>query len=286
MKILGTGLQGLVGSRIVELLSSSYEFENISRSSGVDITHVGQVTQAIKNSDADIVLHLAAKADVDGCEKDKSLGYEGEAWKINVEGTQNVANACEESKKKLIYISTDFVFDGEKDFYTEEDNTNPLNWYAQTKYEGEKIIQQVQTPWIIARIAYPYRAVFSKNDFIRAVKARLQQNQPVSMVVDHIMTPTFIDDITFALDTLIKKEAIGTFHLVGSEHITPFDAAITIADTFGFDKTLIGKTTREAFFQGRAPRPFRLALKNDKITKLGVEMATLISGLEKIKTQL
>lgn len=110
MKILGTGLNGLVGSRIVELLKDKYEFENLSLSTGVDITDRNIVLEKIKSSDAEVVLHLAAKTDVDGCELDKPLGEKGEAWKINVKGTQNIADGCLKFNKKLIYISTDFAF--------------------------------------------------------------------------------------------------------------------------------------------------------------------------------
>jgi dTDP-4-dehydrorhamnose reductase len=286
MKVLATGLQGLLGSRISDLLSSSYTFENISRTTGVDITDVTQVRQAIKQSNADVILHLAAKTDVDGCEDDKMLGEKGQAWRVNVEGTKNIAQACEENKKKLVYISTDFVFDGEKEFYTEEDAPHPINWYATTKYEGEKIVQQLTIPWVICRIAYPYRAIFLKNDFVRAVKTRLENQDKVTMVTNHIMTPTFIDDIAYAIKVILQKEAVGIYHIVGSTYLSPFEAAETIAHIFTLNTSLISQTTREAFFQGRAPRPFRLALKNDKIQRLGVKMKTFSQGLEEIKKQL
>jgi dTDP-4-dehydrorhamnose reductase len=286
MKVLATGLQGLLGSRISDLLSSSYTFENISRTTGVDITDVTQVRQAIKQSNADVILHLAAKTDDDGCEDDKMLGEKGQAWRVNVEGTKNIAQACEENKKKLVYISTDFVFDGEKEFYTEEDAPHPINWYATTKYEGEKIVQQLTIPWVICRIAYPYRAIFLKNDFVRAVKTRLENQDKVTMVTNHIMTPTFIDDIAYAIKVILQKEAVGIYHIVGSTYLSPFEAAETIAHIFTLNTSLISQTTREAFFQGRAPRPFRLALKNDKIQRLGVKMKTFSQGLEEIKKQL
>lgn len=286
MKILGTGLTGLVGSRIVELLSDKCEFENLSRSSGVDISNKNQVLEKIKNSDAQIVLHLAGKADVDGCELDKSLGKEGEAWKINVEGTRNVAEVCQANNKRLIYISTDFVFDGIKDIYSEDDIPNPVNWYAQTKYEGEKIVQSLKSPWVIARIAYPYRANFTKLDFARAILGRLREGEPVAAITDHIFTPTFIDDIASALDVLVKSSSQGIFHVVGGQSLTPYDAANLIADEFRLEKSKINKTTRAEYFNNRAPRSFQLALKNDKITKLGVRMRTFEEGLREIKSQI
>ena len=285
MIILGTGLQGLIGSRIVELLAT-HSFENISRSTGIDITNKDEVFSAISKSKADIVIHLAAKADVDGCENDKHFQKSGEAWRINVEGTRNVAQACQASGKKIIYISTDFVFDGEKEFYREEDSPNPINWYAATKYEGEKIVQALQTPWIIARIAYPYRADFPKKDFFRIVKGRLEKKEPVTMVTDHIMTPTFIDELAKALGKLIEIDQNGIYHIVGSQFVSPYEAALAIAKNFAYDTSLIGQTKREDFFQGRAPRPFRLALKNDKIGRLGVKMSSFDEGLKKIQKQI
>jgi len=286
MKILGTGLTGLIGSRIAELLKDKYEFENLSRSSGVDITNKNQVFEKINTSDAQIVLHLAGKTDVDKCELDKSLLQNGETWKINVDGTENVANACSQANKKLIYISTDFIFDGTKEVYVEDDIPSPINWYAQTKYEGEKIVQKLKTPWIIVRIAYPYRANFAKLDFLRAILVKLQEKKPVIAITDHIFTPTFIDDIAFALGTLISSNSQGIFHAVGSQSLTPLDAVNLIADEFGLDKSKISKTTRSEFFNNRAPRPFQLALKNDKITRLGVRMRTFEEGIREVKSQI
>src|SRR4051812_2866723 len=108
-QIIGLGLNGLVGSRITELLNNELEFVSLSRSTGVDVTKKETLGQIGEHKDADFVLHMAAKTDVDGCEKDKELGNQGEAWRINVLGTQNVAQMCNDFGKKIIYISTDFV---------------------------------------------------------------------------------------------------------------------------------------------------------------------------------
>ncbi|MDP3987819.1 MAG: NAD(P)-dependent oxidoreductase [Candidatus Levybacteria bacterium] len=283
MKILGTGLSGLVGSRIIELLNGKYQFE----SSDIDITDQASITKKIKESDASIVLHLAAKTDVDGCEKDKPLGENGDAWKINVLGTKNIAAACQDNRKKMIYISTDFVFDGSSaSAYSEEDSPNPINWYAKTKYEGEKIVQSLSTPWVVVRLAYPYRAEYQRPDFFRAILNRLQNNQPVKAVADYIFTPTFIDDVPLAIDKLVESQSTGIYHVVGSQILSPYMAGLLIAKNFTLDVSLVTETTTEEYFKNRATRPLYLGIKNDKIEKLGVKMKTFEEGLEEIKRQL
>ena len=289
MKILGTGLSGLVGSRIVELLKPQHEFKNLGHETGTDITDKERVIQVVNDSHASVLLHFAAKTDVDGCEKDKALGKDGEAWKINVLGTQNVIEGCRQGKKKIIYISTDFVFDGGKnpqEAYQETDIPNPLNWYGQTKYEAEKLVQSSDLDWAVVRIAYPYRAFFQKTDFVRSIINKFQNRENMHAVTDHIMTPTFIDDIAFVLNQLIDKNAEGIYHVVGSQYITPYDAAKLIAQELGLDNRLIKRTTREEYFLGKAPRPFNLALKNDKIQGLGIKMRIFEEGLKEVKSQM
>lgn len=277
-KILGTGLSGLVGSRVVELLSGDFEFESFE----VDIRDKDKITKIIKNSKASLVLHLAAKTNVDGCEKDKVLGKDGDAWKVNVLGTQNVALACQELGLKMIYISTDFVFDGEstKDSgYTEGDEPSPINWYGKTKYEGELIVESLKTPYLIARLAYPYRVRFEKLDFVRAIINKLKNKEKIQAVSDNIFTPTFIDDVAIALKSLIESNAIGKYHVVGSQFLTPLQAANIICAKLGFDKSLVSGISGEEYFKNRAPRPPHLALSSDKIKKLGIKMRKFDEGL-------
>lgn len=289
-QVIGIGLNGLVGSRITEILSDKIEFIPMSSSIGVDITKPETLTTVKDYVNADFILHMAAKTDVDGCEKDKDLGESGEAWRINVQGTANVAEIARETGKKVIYISTDFAFNGEKpkgEEYTEEDQPNPINYYAQTKIDGERKLEESGADFLILRIAYPYRAEFeAKPDFMRAIKNRLEQRLEVKGVTDHIFCPTFIDDIASALGLLIENDANGIYHVVGSERLSPYDASIKIAEVFGLDKNLISETTREEFFAGRAPRPYNLALSNAKIEKLGVKMSGFEESLQSIKTHL
>lgn len=287
ISILGTGLTGMVGSRIVELLKSKYEFEDLSYETGIDITNKDQVKKIIFQSSADIILHLAAKTDVDSCEKDKSLKKDGDAWRVNAEGTRNIVEACKKDKKRIIYISTDFVFDGNKDFYQEEDMPNPINWYAVTKYEGEKIVQSSGLPYLICRLAFPYRANFlPKKDLIRGLLEKLKNHEELKMVSDQFITPTFIDDIAGAINSLIFNKAEGIFHVVGSSSHTPLEIAQLIAETFSLDKSLIKEIDKKTYYQNKAPRPFSLRLKNDKLKKLKVRMSTLNQGLIALKGQM
>lgn len=289
-KILGTGLSGMIGSRIIEQLQAKYNFEDISLEQKIDITDRKRVLEKIRESQGDIVLHLAAKTDVDGCEKDKILGEDGQAWKVNVLGTRNVVDGCLSTGKKIIYISTDFVFDGVNPptgGYTEDDLPNPISWYGRTKYEGEKIVKENGNNWLILRLAFPYRSKFpQKKDFARAVLSLLEEGKRVRAVIDQFITPTFIDDFVLAIDRLINDWNCGIYHCVGSQTLTPYAAAKIIAQTFIQDVNLIEKVSASSYYKDRAPRPFKPAMKNDKITKLGIKMRTFQEGQEVVREQL
>lgn len=288
-KIIGTGLSGLVGSRVVELLENEFSFEDISRKTGTDILDGKGILERIQNSEADTVIHMAAYTHVDEAEQEKGLGANSQSWKVNVRGTENIVAACKATGKRLIYISTDFVFDGEstpQKGYSEENIPNPINWYATTKYEGEKRVTQSNIQWVIARIAYPYRADSEKNDFFRAMKQRLVEGKYIAGVTDHRFCPTFIDDIAHALGILCKTSTTGIYHVTGSEALSPNEAAHAIAEVFGLDASLITATTREDYFKGKAQRPFDLSMNNGKIKLLGVQMRGFREGLQELKKQI
>ncbi|MBU2632653.1 sugar nucleotide-binding protein [Patescibacteria group bacterium] len=288
-KILGTGLSGLVGSRIVELLSDEFEFEDISRKTGTDIVNFQDVLARFKTSNAPFVLHLAAYTDVKGAEKEKELKEKSDAWMINVAGTQNIARACQETRKRIIYVSTDLVLGGDnmpKGGFKEDELPNPLSWYAVTKYEAEKEIEKINSAWTIVRIAYPYRAIFEKTDFVRFFRDWLKSGKTISVLTDRLITPTFIDDLVNVFKILMEKEATGVFHAVGNQAVSLYDAAVMIAENFNLDKALIKKTTRAEFLANRPPEPFSSTLSNAKIKQLGVQMHSFADGLKAIKEQL
>lgn len=291
-KILGTGLSGLVGTRIVELLGKKFDFQNLGLTTRIDITNKKRLANEVAKSKADTLIHLAAFTDVKAAWEQRE-NKKGSCYQVNVIGTRNIAEICSQSQKYLVYFSTDFVFDGEKKFpYTEKDKPKPIEWYGKTKFFGEEEIRKVGDNFCILRIAFPYRAEFpDKIDLIRRIIEGFKKEALYPMFVDQITTPTFIDDIAYGLGKILEFKPKGVFHLVASNFQSPYELAIQIADVFGFDKKLVKKGLL-AEYQKNQPssaRPWHknLGLSNEKIKKeLGIEMSTLREGLKKMNEQL
>lgn len=292
MKVIGTGLSGLVGSRIVELLSSHIDFQSISLEKGVDITHHQAVFEAMSTSTAEWVLHLAAYTDVQGAEKEREKEKESIAWQVNVDATRNIVDICHTTGKHLLYVDTDYAFDGTKKLYDETDAVNPKSWYAITKTEGAKHVLSLGEHGLVIRIANPYRAnlagqsaTVGKKDFVHKMIDRLAVGDDIFAPTDQLFVPTFVDDIVLAIDTLLQVNAHGTYHVVGSDALSSFDVATEIATVFDFDPSHIKKTTFQQYFAHRAAIPQYAALSNNKLLTLGVVMKTFREGLVTLKAQ-
>lgn len=280
MKIIGTGLSGLVGSRVVEFLQPEFQFENLSLETGVDITQKNVVQERIAASNAPWVFHFAAVTDLDASEKERELGERSLAWRVNVEGTRNIVDAAIVSGKHVLYLSTDFVFDGNAGPYTEESQPNPQSWYAVTKYEGEKIVAGIGGLGLTLRIAFPYQArQQGRADFVHRIMEELKAGKEIITPTDQLVSPTFIDDVARVIRTLVTSNASGIYHAVGSQALSPFDAALLIAQTHHLDKTKIASVSSESYYKNRAQRPRQAVLKNDKIESLGLYMVPFSEGV-------
>ena len=292
-KIIGTGLSGLVGSRIVELLKDKFEFVDFSLDSGVNLLDQQSLADAFeKNKDAVAVLHLAAFTDTNAA-WDQKGDKSGICYQLNVEGARSILNLAQKYNQYLIYISTDFVFDGTKTTpYLETDTPNPIEWYGETKYFGEKVIlDSGYANYNISRITYPYRAKFEpKIDIIRKVLTKLQNNEPVKMFSDQICTYTFIDDIAESLGYFLENKTTGIYHLVGSSSHSPYEMCLEIAKAFNLNQDLISASSLEEYLMSQpvGSRPWQKTLitSNQKATDLGLKFKTLPEGLEEIKNQI
>ncbi|MFH0773155.1 MAG: sugar nucleotide-binding protein [bacterium] len=275
-KIVVTGASGLVGSRIVELLSGKFDFYPLSLKE-MDITDKDSVHNTLSSLSYDLILHLAGYTFVDGAEKEQNKAY-----LINETGTKNLIDVSSSAKKQFIYISTDFVFDGINPPYTEVSVPNPISVYGASKLAGEKA---VGTNGMIVRISYPYRATFDlKKDIVRSLKNILEAGKPLSMVEDSLMVPTFIDDIAEGLGFLMNNYSCEVHHLVGGDAMSPFALAKTIAHAFHFDENLVEKITYEKYFENKAKAPQYSDIQSKKNTFY--PMHTFEEGLSIIKKQL
>ncbi|MBI4035137.1 MAG: sugar nucleotide-binding protein [Candidatus Chisholmbacteria bacterium] len=281
----------MVGSRFVEIYQNEFEFTNIDLATGIDITDTTVVNQALVHSHSSVCLHFAAFTDVNAAHQqqgDKS----GSCYRINVLGTQNIAQACAATDTYLIHISTDFVFDGTRPpagGYTEIDPPHPIEWYGQTKLWAEEEVQKSGANFCIARITYPFRAHFPpKLDSVRSIISKLKSKTLPPMFTDHILTPTFIDDIAQALKVIIDQKPTGIFHVVGSTNLSDYDLAIKVAQTFDLDASQI-KPGNLADYLKANPRPYQknLTTSNAKLRRdLRVTMSPLPAALLAMKRQL
>ncbi|MBI5613863.1 SDR family oxidoreductase [Candidatus Gottesmanbacteria bacterium] len=283
MNILGTGLSGLLGTSVVDTLKDNFSFTNLSLETGVDITDKTALEKAIFSSDAPWVFHFAARTDVDQAEKEKDQKEKSSVWLVNVEATDSIASLCNKTGKHMLYISTDYVFSGTKERYTEDDVPDPVGWYAKTKYEGEKRVSRLGNYGLVVRIANPYGPKESgKKDFVHKITHDLKLGMTIKAPSDQLFVPTFIPDIAAAIQLLLHKNACGTYQVVGDEAFSPYQAAKEIARTLHVSNDLVQEARFEEFFEGRASRPFHAVLSNDKIKKLGARMTSFANGLETI----
>lgn len=291
-KILSTGLTGLVGSRVAELLGKDFDFVDLSLPRYDILDSQGLELAFKREPEAKIFLHLAAFTDVNKAWEERG-NKKGLCYRVNVLGTRNIARLCLKFQKYLVLISTDFVFNGQKKgFYTEDDLIEPIEWYGQTKCWAEEEVERNLKDFAIVRIAFPYRAKFEpKIDLVRKIIAGLKEDSLYPMFTDQITTPTFIDDIAIGLGKIFETKPKGIYHLVGSSSQSAYELACQVAEVFGFDKKLVKKSLLRDYKKNQ-PSESRschqyLSLSNQKAKeKLGILMSSLKEGLEKIKAQM
>ncbi|MQY69334.1 MAG: dTDP-4-dehydrorhamnose reductase [Firmicutes bacterium] len=182
-----------------------------------DITNKEEIIKVIRDEKPEIVIHAAAYTDVDGCEKNEDLTY-----RVNSTGTQNVALACKECKAIIAYISTDFVFDGEKkEPYLESDKLNPLSVYGESKLAGERHISLLLDRYFIIRTSW----LFGKHgrNFVNTILKLAQEKKELRVVNDQVGAPTYTKDLAHAISKLINlthNSSLITHNLFGIYHIS------------------------------------------------------------------
>ncbi|TCJ19149.1 SDR family oxidoreductase [Flaviaesturariibacter flavus] len=249
--ILITGANGFVGSYLERRGSARNEI--IATGSGAariafgpdtvyestDITDPSAVKDLLARHQPAVIVHAAAISQPDLCEKDPAL-----ADRVNIDGTRNLLEAVAGSDAHFIFLSTDFVFDGKRGLYREEDPVGPVNYYGETKLAAERLVRQYPGLWSIARTVLVYGdPCGARGNLLTMVAGALREGRALRIFNDQLRTPTFVEDLADGILAIIDRRAGGTWHLSGEDVRTPYEMAMETAQLLELDASLITPIT-------------------------------------------
>jgi dTDP-4-dehydrorhamnose reductase len=288
--ILITGSNGFIASNLIEIAANDYKIIATARGSNrshythdniifeqLDFTSEEDIRRVFEKHKPDIIVHAGAMSKPDKCENNKSLAFE-----TNVLSTEYLIKAAESFKSFFILLSTDFIFDGEKGMYKEDDKPGPVNYYGETKMLAETIVRTYVNDWSIVRTVLVYGNTKSgRNNILTMVANALKNNEEIKIFDDQVRTPTYVEDIAKGIKLIIDKKAKGIYHISGKDILTPYQMAVAVAQYLGLNKNLIKKAT-EADFQQPARRPLKTGFNISKAeAELNYKTTSFKDGLGK-----
>lgn len=247
MKVVVTGAKGQLGTDLVLMLQKiGIEVVGYGRKE-LDITNLEEVKQVLNFEKPDVVIHSAAYTKVDLAETKTD-----DAYLVNAIGTRNIVLISEELGAKLVYISTDYVFDGTTQHPLNEfESTNPVGVYGKSKLAGENFVKEFSSRYFIVRTSWVYGAY--GNNFVNTMLKLGKEKDELKVVDDQIGSPTYTLDLTERIIDLIKTEKFGTYHISNSEHCSWYDFAVAIFEEADINVRVIPCSSQE--FVRPAPRP-------------------------------
>ncbi|HGP3673866.1 TPA: dTDP-4-dehydrorhamnose reductase [Bacillus pacificus] len=263
MKILVTGYNGQLGYDVVKRgEKQGLEMQGIGIED-LDITNEVAVYEFVDKVKPDAIIHCAAYTAVDKSEDDKEL-----CWNVNVEGTKYLATAAKKLNAKFVYISTDYVFDGEGTHaFVETDAPNPVGYYGLTKYEGEKVVRSLIDKNFIVRISWVFG--INGNNFIKTMLRLGETRNELNVVGDQIGSPTYTYDLARLLVDMVVTEKYGTYHATNEGFCSWAEFAQEIFEIAGQDVKVNSITTEE--YPTRAVRPKNSRMSKQKLIDNGFE---------------
>jgi dTDP-4-dehydrorhamnose reductase len=292
MKILITGASGLYGSKLAEIAISKkhqvYAIHNQHTTAygipiGIDISNKDKIDAELKRVQPEIVVHAASLTDVDKCELNKEL-----AWKTNVEGTRNITQAAKNNSAYFLYISTDYVFDGEKGNYKETDLPSPINYYGYTKLKAEEYIKKNAGEYCIVRTSVIYGAnpAAGKINFALWLLKKLENKEQTKIFIDQWNSPTLNSSLVEMTLEIAERQLTGLYHLSGATRISRYEFATSLAKTFNLDANLLVPTvSSQLSFPAKRPKDSSLNT-NKAQTSLNHKPLQIEKALKKFKTEL
>ncbi|WP_227938662.1 dTDP-4-dehydrorhamnose reductase [Alkalihalobacillus deserti] len=254
MKILVTGYSGQLGHDVVrEGLKCGFNIHGIGRDE-VDITNEEDVYRFVRKVKPDAIIHCAAYTAVDKAEDEKEI-----CQNVNVKGTKYLASSAKEVNAKFIYISTDYVFDGEGETpFVETDTADPICYYGLTKYEGEKIVEQMLEDWFIVRISWVFG--INGNNFVKTMLKLAETKTQLNVVGDQVGSPTYTFDLARLLIDMVQSDKYGIYHASNEGFCNWAEFAMEIFKQTNKDVKVNFITTED--YPTRAMRP-----KNSRMSK-------------------
>lgn len=261
MRFLVTGVKGQLGHDVMEELDlRGHEGVGVDIEE-MDVTDAKTVDRVIKEAKADGVIHCAAYTAVDAAEDNEEL-----CTKINADGTEFIAKVCQELDLPLMYISTDYVFDGEGERPWEpEDPCHPLNVYGQSKYLGEQAVQKYLDKYYIVRIAWVFGV--SGNNFIKAMLNKAKTTNRVTVVSDQVGSPTYTRDLAVLLVDMMETDRYGIYHATNEGICTWYEFAKEIFAQAGIDMEVVPISADE--YPAKAKRPHNSRMEKGKLDTAG-----------------
>ncbi|SER70763.1 dTDP-4-dehydrorhamnose reductase [Psychrobacillus sp. OK032] len=261
MKILVTGYTGQLGYDVVEQgIKNGLNMVGVG-SKDLDITNEKEVSFFINKTKPDAIIHCAAYTAVDKAEIDKE-----NCWNVNVEGTKNITKAAHNINAKLMYISTDYVFDGlGNTAFKENDVPAPVGYYGLSKYEGEKIVQQIMDKWFILRISWVFGA--NGNNFVNTMLRLAETLDEINVVADQVGSPTYTFDLSKLLLDIIQSDAYGVYHASNEGFCSWSEFALEIFRQANIEVKVNAITTEE--YPTRAVRPKNSRMSKQKLLDSG-----------------
>lgn len=261
MRFLVTGVKGQLGHDVMEELDlRGHEGVGVDIEE-MDVTDAKTVDRVIKEAKADGVIHCAAYTAVDAAEDNEEL-----CTKINADGTEFIAKVCQELDLPLMYISTDYVFDGEGERPWEpEDSCHPLNVYGQSKYLGEQAVQKYLDKYYIVRIAWVFGV--SGNNFIKAMLNKAKTTNRVTVVSDQVGSPTYTRDLAVLLVDMMETDRYGIYHATNEGICTWYEFAKEIFAQAGIDMEVVPISADE--YPAKAKRPHNSRMEKNKLDTAG-----------------
>ena len=262
MRVLVTGVKGQLGHDVVkECEKRGIEAVGVDVEE-MDITDAQAVDRVITDAKVDAVIHCAAYTAVDAAEDNVEI-----CRRVNADGTEYIARVCRKLDIKMVYISTDYVFDGEGERPWEpDDERHPLNVYGQTKYEGELAVEQNLEKYFIVRIAWVF-GVNGKN-FIKTMLRLGEERGAVSVVNDQIGSPTYTEDLAVLLVDMVQTEKYGRYHATNEGLCSWYEFACEIFRQAGMDQVKVTPVDSNAF-PAKAKRPHNSRMSKDKLEANG-----------------